>query len=127
MPSLKVELSAKNKTREIFLREIKVVTIAFTREIMTLDAMFKEIAKNIYDHNYGNGYLILNKIGKYVEFEIGNRATSLSAAASRPVTGERINFGDGLRSIPQIAMSLGIKLKIDIPGGYIYSGTYQIK
>jgi len=127
MPSLKAALSVKNKTREIFLREISLTAISFVGEIMPFVMLLREIAKNIYDHNQGNGYLILNKIGDSIEFEIGNRAAVLPDTELFPKTGKRVNFGVGLRNIPEIAKTLGIELKINIPGGYVYSGTFLIK
>jgi len=127
MPRLKAELSARNKTRRMFINQIRLIAIAFAGKITPLEGMFKEIAKNIYDHNKGNGYLILNKIGDSIEFEIGNRAAVLPDTELFPKTGRRVNFGVGLRNIPEIAKTLGIELKINIPGGYVYSGTFLIK
>jgi hypothetical protein len=111
----------------MFINQIRLIAIAFAGKITPLEGMFKEIAKNIYDHNKGNGYLILNKIGDSIEFEIGNRAAVLPDTELFPKTGRRVNFGVGLRNIPEIAKTLGIELKINIPGGYVYSGTFLIK
>jgi hypothetical protein len=131
MPSLKVELSAKNKTREIFLREVKFAAIAFSGGLTIFAALLREIAKNIYDHAQGNGYLILNKTGNAVEFKIGNRGAPPTGhkweVKKSSLAGNGVNFGVGINLIPQLAEALGIELKIDIPGGYVYSGTYLIK
>lgn len=103
-----------------------------TGEMMTLDALIHEIAKNIYDHAGGTGELTIEEIEPDVfSFSIRDCGTityEFEKCIGRSTkAGNGVNCGVGLRIIRDHAAFLDIDLKIDTSKGFSYSGTYKKK
>jgi hypothetical protein len=83
--------------------------------------LFKEIFKNIHDHNGGWGYMDLEiKENGLVSFTIGN-LTNPTPETNEHQPETKANFGIGLDLATK-----GMGFSLDIDAGYVYKGTYQI-
>jgi anti-sigma regulatory factor (Ser/Thr protein kinase) len=117
--------------RNEFLRWVRHAVMELTSEVMTLDALIQEIAKNIFDHAEGKGSLrIVLKDGS-CEFEIkdeGQEAHDLRACMGHSrLAGNGINRGVGLEMIADMALAFGIDLRVDASKGFCYSGIYTLE
>ncbi|MFA6602035.1 MAG: ATP-binding protein [Candidatus Paceibacterota bacterium] len=114
--------------RREFLERIRASVTGLTGEIMTLDALINEIAKNIFDHAHGMGSLVIELKNGAFEFEIKDNGEEThdfeSCSNHSRLAGNGVNFGTGLRIIRDLAQSLGVDLQIDTSKGFSYSGTY---
>lgn len=119
------------KSRILFLRRIRDRVTKLTGEVMTLDALIIEVAKNIFDHARGCGALRIQAHGTSFVFEIhdnGTEAYDFEFCRANPSDLQNdINCGIGLGMILDLAQSLSIDLKIDTSKGFAYSGTYTKK
>ena len=117
--------------RDNFLQSIRNPVMGFTKEKMRLDALIKEIAKNIYDHANGRGSLAIAKKANVFEFYIKDEGTESfdieSCKKDRQPTKNGINFGIGLGLIKDLAEALDIDLIVDTSKGFCYKGTYTSK
>jgi hypothetical protein len=124
---LKMELPT-DLDRAEFLHVIRGSVVWMTGEVMTLDALINEIAKNIYDHVGGRGYLEIIPDGDSFRFLIkdhGEKAYDFESCQNVRVSKRNdVNFGIGLGMIKEIAESLGIELHIDTSRGFSYFGVY---
>ena len=115
--------------RSQFLSSIRERVIELTGECMKLDALIHEIVKNIFDHAYGKGSLVIEECDAGFTFVVrddGQETYDFDACKGfSRLVGNGINFGKGLEMIPQIAAELGIDLIIDTTHGFSYSGFYR--
>ena len=108
----------------------KIIPIKNPDEIVLLRVLW-EIARNIRDHNYGWGYLKIERsIGGLIKFEAGN--SKIPELAKKILyERDRTKGGSGLGSeekkgmIFGLAEFLGVKLEVDIAAGYVYRGVYK--
>ncbi len=123
---LKMELSG-NLGRQAFLHQIRAKVMYATGEL-GLGYLINEIAKNIYDHAEGKGYLEIIPEGDSFKFLIkdhGEKTFDFEFCKRNSTkAGNGINFGTGLECIGDYADSLGIELHIDTSKGFSYSGIY---
>jgi anti-sigma regulatory factor (Ser/Thr protein kinase) len=127
---LEMTFDGSDTDRQHFLHRIREAVMAYTGERMTLDALINEIAKNIFDHAEGRGYLRITKQGNDFHFLIKDEGTesfdfkTCSTQGSR-LAGNGVNHGIGLDCITGIAEGLRIDLIIDTTKGFSYSGVYH--
>ena len=131
---LEIEFTGNHIPRAKFLNGMQMRVIEFVGcRPMTFDAFLREIAKNIWDHADGKGYLKLvtsdeNSFG----FEIGDHGQSsydfeYCKRNSRlaGTLGNTANYGIGLQGIiPIIARTVGIEWQVDTTRGFHYKGVY---
>ena len=94
---------------------------------LTVLRVLLEIVKNIHDHAFGWGYLILKRLEDgSLEFEAGNTILPESAIPELPEKDWK-NFGLGLNEgmIFGYAKSIGLVLTFDVKSGYVFRGTYK--
>lgn len=126
--TLEMRFDGTTADRKKFLKRIRAAVMKLTGEIMTLDALINEIAKNIFDHAHGLGYLVIKRREGSFEFEIkdeGQEGHDFEHCSTHSrLAGNGVNFGIGLRTIRDLAQSLGIDLQINSSKGFSYSGVY---
>jgi anti-sigma regulatory factor (Ser/Thr protein kinase) len=128
---LEMTFDGSDADRQHFLDCIREAVMLYTGELMKLDALLNEIAKNIFDHAGGRGYLQIDSVEEdSFYFLIRDEGTesfdfeTCSTQGSR-LAGNGINYGTGLSCIKDIAEGLNIDLIIDTTKGFSYSGVYH--
>jgi anti-sigma regulatory factor (Ser/Thr protein kinase) len=131
--SLDLTFDVHEMERDNFKSDITQILRALLVRINSangLAMLMIEIIKNIYDHADGKGYIRLVRRENYLDFEIRDfsgksyNLDKLSVAGASKKAGNGINFGVGLRMIPQMAEDLNIQLQITTCDGFQYKGTY---
>lgn len=128
MKVVKMQFCGREPERRTFLKQIRVAVMDLTGEIMTLDALIDEIAKNIFDHAGGLGSLVIEPKNGSFEFTIKDQGQKeydfeFCSRGSR-LAGNGVNYGAGLSIIKDLAQCLSIDLQIDTSKGFSYSGIY---
>jgi len=128
LKTLEMRFDGTVTDRREFLKQIRSAVMGLTGEMMTLDALINEIAKNIFDHAHGLGSLVIKPVDGSFEFQIkddGQKDHDFEHCSAHPrLAGSGVNFGVGLRTIRELAQSLGVDLQIDPSKGFSYSGIY---
>lgn len=127
---LNMRFDGSESNRAKFLKGIRTAVIELTKEVMTLDFILYEIAKNIFDHAGGVGSLIIWRTGHTLEFVIKDGGCSTydfaTCIGNSRLCGNGVNFGLGLSMIVDGAKGLGINLHIDTSNGFSYQGVYEL-
>jgi len=126
---LRINFDGVIRDRGVFLSCIRSAVTKVTGERMTLDALINEIAKNIFDHAEGKGFLVISKEGDLFKFVIGDcgkKSYNFNKCINHStLVGNGVNHGIGLGMIQDYAEDLGIKLDVDTSKGFCYSGFYK--
>lgn len=128
MKKIRCNFFGRTKSRDTFLSDFRNTVCNFlereAQEDKELHLYLKEIIKNMYDHNNGYGFALLEKISnEEIVIVIGNTATRNSTSKTQ----DRVNFGIGLQTI-QSAIHRewpGISVTQDPKIPYHYSITYH--
>jgi hypothetical protein len=115
--------------RKTFLKQIRYAVIEMTQERMTLDAIIVEMAKNIFDHAGGVGFIKIIRQNNRFFFEVrdgGEESHDFAYCSFHSrLVGNGVNHGTGLQMICDLARDLGVELTIDTSGGFSYIGVYS--
>lgn len=126
---LNLEFNGEEKDRAGFLWQIREKVIELTGETMTLDALINEMAKNIFDHVEGKGFIVIVSKGnsfKFVVKDYGRNSYNFEECLrTSKLAGNGVNHGHGLRIITDLAKDLDINLYVNTSGGFLYAGIYQ--
>ncbi len=128
MKKIKICFSGREKSRSDFLEDFRNAVCNFlNREAyqdLELHLYLREIIKNIFDHNNGYGFAILEKKS---DWEIIIIVANEGSANNSSVTLEKHNFGIGLSAIKNEISNDHFEIKIDknldIP--YYYKIKYK--
>lgn len=95
------------------------------KEANVLWGLFKEMIKNIHDHNGGWGYCEIEvSDNKLIQFEIAN-STNPNPADKEHTPETKINYGVGLNLVKHF-LSHNFISSFDIDKNYLYKGSYQM-
>jgi anti-sigma regulatory factor (Ser/Thr protein kinase) len=126
--SLVMVFDGSAKNRELFLNTIRVAVSDYTGEMMTLDYLMRELAKNIFDHAEGKGKMVIMRRGGSFEFEIKDEGTEAFdyeyCMQHSRLSGNGKNYGIGLRLTREFAKHFSIDMHVDTSKGFRYWGVY---
>lgn len=128
MKKIKISFLGRIKSRSDFLEDFRNTVCKFLNREAHQDLEFhlylREILKNIFDHNNGHGYAILEKKS---DREIIIIVANEDSINNRSENSGKYNFGIGLSSIRDVSLHpwLGIKIEENSEIPYYFTIKYK--